>query len=83
MVDADRRKVEFEWVAPLSALPGASRPVAGFGGGDNPDGSAHLVHFDDVPPFAEFQRRVSGIVADHAPVHQLAVANWAGDGWSA
>lgn len=77
----DRRKVEFAWADVLAALPGASFPAKGFGAGDNKHAAAHLVRFDAVPAFDEFRRRVSAGVRDHAPVHQVAVENWAGTGW--
>jgi Uri superfamily endonuclease len=79
----DRRKVEFTWAGVLASLDGASFPAGGFGAADNKGAQAHLARFDEVPRFEQFQEHASAIVADHAPVHQLAVANWAGAGWPA
>lgn len=77
----ERRPVEFDWVDLLADLPGATVPVARFGGRDNPAAEAHLFRFDDVPSVAAFRRRVTRQMSGHAPVGMTGVENWAKRGW--
>lgn len=77
----ERRHVEFDWADLLAELPGASCPVARFGGNDNPSADAHLVRFDAVPSIAAFRRRVARAMPGHAPIHEVVVKNWCGRGW--
>ncbi len=77
----ERRHVEFDWADLLAELPGASCPVARFGGNDNPSADAHLVRFDDMPSVVTFRRRVATRLAGHALVHEIAVKSWCGHGW--
>ena len=77
----ERRHVEFDWADLLVDLPGATCPVARFGGNDNPSADAHLVRFDAVPSIAAFRRRVARAMPGHAPIHEVVVNNWCGRGW--
>jgi Uri superfamily endonuclease len=77
----ERRHVEFDWADLLVALPGATCPVARFGGRDNPAAEAHLFRFDDVPSIAAFRRRVAKAMPGHAPIHEIVVKDWCGNGW--
>ena len=40
-----------------------------------------LVHFADLPPLAEFERKARRRLAGHARVCQVAVEGWYGFGW--
>lgn len=77
----ERRHIEFDWADLLAEMPGASCPVARFGGNDNPSADAHLVRFDAVPSIAAFRRRVAKAMPGHALIHEIVVKDWCGHGW--
>lgn len=58
---------EHQWAQVMQRLPGAEMPVRGFGASDCACAS-HLVHFARRPSLRRFQREISVLFPEHAPI---------------
>jgi hypothetical protein len=63
----DAVKREHTWAAIISALNGASRPIAGFGATDCMCRS-HLIHLPRRPGFSRFTIQLRAVVPAHGPL---------------
>lgn len=70
--DAERR--ECKWAAALRGGRGATVPMQGFGASDCAC-PAHLVAFDEAPPFDAFREQMMDVATDHAPIRRTGAHN--------